>query len=272
MSIQKILTKKISFYKDLTKEQKDELWDLLSDYEKYCIFLKHQKEVGIGKDKFTLNEYAIKPEDLSKYKNLKQWDKAQYKYQKKHGQTHLDIKYKLYLFGDWCRLIENKKLIYGEMFSVSGYILDKVEDRLRRFEDALYPHTSKFKFIPNNDKENTSTLKTTTKAYGKEEELEQFSKFCMNFVQNILNPKIKKYILKNYKNKTYRIVEKKEIFDNSHQFLFSDNNALKNCSFKTFLDDFNQLKGDIRDLKIIEKKFFRFAKKYLMENFRYDKK
>lgn len=270
MSIQKILTKKISFYKDLDKEQKDELWGLLSDYEKYCIFLKHQKKVGIGKDKFALNEYAIKPEDLKQYKNLKQWDKAQYTYQKKHGQTHLDVKYKLYLFGDWCKLIENKRLIYGTIFSVSSYILEKVEDRLRRFEDGLYPHTSKFKFIPNNDKQNTSSLKITTKAYGNEDELEKFSRFKMNFVHNILSSKIKKYILKNYKNKTYRIVEKKETFDNSHQFLFSDNNALKNCSFNTFLDDFNKLKGDIRDLKMIEKKFFKFAKSYLMDNFKYD--
>jgi hypothetical protein len=39
MSIEKILTKKISFYKNLNQKQKDELWDLLSDYEKYNIKL-----------------------------------------------------------------------------------------------------------------------------------------------------------------------------------------------------------------------------------------
>jgi hypothetical protein len=266
MSVEKILTKRISFYKNLNQKQKDELWELLSDYEKYCVFLKHQKKVGFGKDKISIVEYGSN-DDLSKFKNLKQWDKANYKYQLKHGQTHLDIKYKLYLFGDWCRLIENKKLIYGEIFSLHGYIFDKVVDRLYKFEAGLYPHTSKHKFIKNSDKK-TSTLKTTTKAYGKEKELECFSDFRMKFTHEILYPKIKKYILKNSSNKTYRIVNKKETVDNFHQFLFSDNKALKNCNFETFLEDFNKLKGDVRDLKLIEKKFYKYSRKYLMENFK----
>lgn len=266
VSIEKILAKRISFYKNLNKKQKSELWELLSDYEKYSVFLKHQKKVGFGKDKITIVEYGAN-DDLSKFKNLKQWDKANYSYQLKHGQTHLDIEYKLYLFGDWCRLIENKKLIYGEIFSLSSYIFDKVTDKLHRFEDGLYPHTSKYKFIKNDDKK-TSTLKTTTKAYGKEKELEQFSKFMMKFTHDILHPKIKKYILNNYSNKTYRIVNKKETFDNFHQFLFADNISLKNCKFDSFLDHFNKLKGDVRDLKLIEKKFYEYSKKYLMENFK----
>lgn len=267
MSIEKILTKKISFYSKLDKEQKEELWDLLSDYQKYVIFLKYQKKVGIGKDKITITEYGVNGEDLTKFKNLKQWDKANFTYQKKHGQTGLDDNYKLYLFGDWFRMIENKKLIYGEIFSVHSYIFDKVEDKLRKFEEGLYPHTTKFWFKKTKDKR-YSTMESKTKAYGKEKELEQFSKFRMKFTQEILYPKIKKFILKNYKNKTYRIVNKKETFDNFHQFLFSDNEALRNCKFATFLDDFNKLKGDVRDLKIIEKKFLKYAKNYLMDNFK----
>jgi len=31
--------------------------------------------VGLGKDEFTLNEYAYRQIPLEKYKNLKQWDK-----------------------------------------------------------------------------------------------------------------------------------------------------------------------------------------------------
>lgn len=59
MSIEKILTKRISFYKNLNQKQKDELWELLSDYEKYCVFLKHQKKVGFGKDKISIVECSI---------------------------------------------------------------------------------------------------------------------------------------------------------------------------------------------------------------------
>ena len=267
--IEKILTKRVSFYKDLDKNQRDEFWELLSDYEKYCIFLKNQKKVGFGKNKISIVEYC-ENDDLSKFKNLKQWDKSNYKYQEKHGQTNLDKKYKLYLFGDWCRLIENKKLIYGEIFSVSSYIFDRVVDRLYKFENGLYPHTSKYKFVKNSDKK-TSTLQTTTKAYGKEKELEEFGKFRMEFTQEILYKKIRQYVLKNYSNKTYRIANKKETFDNFHQFLFSDNIALKNCKFSTFLYDFNKLKGDVKDLKLIEKKFYKFSIKYLMKNFNKNK-
>ncbi len=171
------------------------------------------------------------------------------------------------MFGDWCKLIENKKLIYGEIFSLNGYIFDKVSAKLNKFENGLYPHTMKFNFIKNNDKQNTSTLKIKVKAYGKEKELKEFQKFKMIFEQEVLHPKIKKYILKNFKNKTYRIVHKKDTFDNFHQFLLSDNEALKNCKFETFLDDFNILKRDNKDLKIIEKKFYRYAKNYLLKNF-----
>jgi len=262
------LNKIVNFYKKLNEKEKSELWNLLSDYEKYKISLKIQKKVGYGADKFTLNEYAINPVDLSKYKNLKEWDKEQYIYQKKHGQTHLDKKYKIYMFGDWCRLIENKKLIYGSLFSLSSYIFDNVCEELNRFEEGLYPHKTKFSFVKNkNDK--YSTMKTKTKAYGKEKELKQFSSFKMKFEYEILAPKIKKYILKNIENRTYRIVDKKETFDNFHLFLFSDKSALKNCRFDSFLSDFNKLKRDDRELKVIEKKFIKYAKNYLMKNFEY---
>lgn len=93
----------------------------------------------------------------------------------------------------------------------------------------------------------------------------------MIFEQEILHPKIKKYILKKMQNSTYRIVNKKETFDNFHQFLFSDNKALKNCKFDTFLDDFNQLKRDNDELKEVEKMFVKYAKDYLMKNFDHEK-
>jgi hypothetical protein len=272
----KLLTKKISFYKKLNSKQKEELWDLLSDYEKYRISLKKQKKIGFGKDKFTLNEFGIRPPKLKRYKNIKQWDKEQYKYNKKHGQTHLDKSYKIYMFGDWCRLIENKKLIYGELLSLSSYVFDEVSQKLSKFEDGLYPHSFDFKFIKEKKKrknpltgkfEYFSTLETNTKAYGKEEELERFSKFKTKFEYEILQPKIKKYILKNFKNRTYRIVQKKETFDNFHIFLFSDKDALKNCSFNNFLNDFNSLQRDDIELKKVREKFVKYSKNYLMDNF-----
>ena len=82
-------------------------------------------------------------------------------------------------------------------------------------------------------------------------------------------PKIKKYVLKNMTNKTYRIANKKETFNNFHQFLFSDNEALKNCSFDTFLNDFNKLKRDNKELNAVEKHFFQYSKKYLMKNLKF---
>jgi len=279
IDIDSILSKKIKFYKKLNKEERNELWDLLSNYEKYSINLKYQKKIGFGIDKFTLNELGIRKIDLSSYKNLKVWDKEQYTYQKKHGQTHLDETYKLYLFGDWCRFIENKKLIYGEIFSVHSYIFDKVTQKLSKFENGLFPHTTKFKFIKNKKKtkhplsgksEYMYSMKSKTKAYGREKDLEQFQKLRREFEHNVLAPKIKKYILKNMKKSTYRIVQTKETFDNFHQFLFSDNKALKHCRFETFLDDFNALKRDDRELKKIEKKFFNYSKEYLMKKINSD--
>lgn len=262
----KYLLKRVSFFKKLNKKEKENLWDVLSDYEKYRISLKIQKKVGFGDDKFTLNEYSMQASELSKYKNLKEWDKEQYNYQKKHAQTHLDEKYKLHMFGDWCRLIENKKLVYGELFSLHSYIFNIVCEKLNEFEDELYPHKTKFSFVKNKNNK-YSTMKTKTKAYGKEKELKQFSSFKMKFEYEILAPKIKKYILKNIKNTTYKIVNKKDTFDNFHLFLFTDNKALKNCRFESFLSDFNKLKRDDRELKSIKKKFVKYAKDYLMKNF-----
>ncbi len=73
--------------------------------------------------------------------------------------------------------------------------------------------------------------------------------------------------MRNMKKRTYRIVNKKDTFDNYHQFLFSDNKALKNCRFDSFLNDFNSMKRDDRELRIIEKKFIKYSKKYLINNF-----
>ncbi|MBN2824665.1 MAG: hypothetical protein JXQ76_05030 [Campylobacterales bacterium] len=275
--IEKLLSKNISFYHKLNADEKEELWGVLSEYERYRVQRKNQKRVGFGKDKFTLNEYGSMDRDLAKYRNLKQWDKEQYKYQKAHGQSHLDKSYKLYLFGDWCRLIENNKLIYGEIFSLHGYIFDRVAERLNRFEDGLYPHSTKLQFIKNKKKRKNAVtgkkehfyrMETTTKAYGKEEELEAFQKFMSAFEHGILYPKIKKYVLKHLTNRTYRIVQKKATFDNYHQFLFSDKKVLKECHFESFLDDFNRFRRDERELKAIEKQFYRYAKHYVMKSFR----
>ena len=275
-SVEKLLSKNISFFKKLNSQERDELWGLLNDYERYRVQQKHQKRVGFGEDKFSITEYGSTHEDLSKYKNLKEWDREQYHYQKAHGQTHLDKKYKLYLFGDWCRLIENKKLTYGEIYSLHGYIFDNVSEKIHRFKDGLYPHKTKFKFVKNKNKtknpltgkkEYYSTMKSSTKAYGKEKELEEFGKFMMSFEYEILYPKIKKYVLKNLNSRTYRIVQKKETFDNYHQFLFSDNKVLEHCRFESFLSDFNKFRRDERELKIVEKRFFKYAKSYLMKNF-----
>jgi len=273
-TIEKILNKRIKLYKKLNADNKEELWDLLSDYEKYTINLKVQKTVGFGNNKFTLEEYGTSF-NVSKYKNLRKWDKEQYIYQKKHGQISLDDKYKIYLFGDWCRLIEDKKLVYGILLSVSGYIYEQVTDQLMKFENNLYPHTvdmkskkeSKKRVNPlTKKKEYFYTMDFTTKAYGREKELKKLKDFIRKFEHETLYPKIKKYVAKHLKNRTYRIVDKKDTFDDFHQFLFSDQQALKNCTFEKFLIDFNELKRDTKDLKDIEKKFIKYSKKYILKN------
>ncbi|NOQ29680.1 MAG: hypothetical protein GQ570_01020 [Helicobacteraceae bacterium] len=273
-TIEKILNKKIKFYKKLTDSDKEELWGIFSDYEIYTINLKVQKKIGFGKNKFTLEEYRSSF-DVSKYKSLKEWDKEQYIYQKKRGQTNLDEQYKIYLFGDWCKLIENKKLIYGTILSVHTYIYDQVIDELMKFENHLYPHTidttsqkeDKKRTNPlTKKKEYFYTMDFTTKAYGRERKLKKLQKFISTFKYKILYPKIKEYVSNHLKNRTYRIVNKKDTFDNSHQFLFSDKQALKNCTFKNFLTNFNELKRDTKDLKDIEKKFIKYSKNYILEN------
>lgn len=272
---EKILNKKINFYNKLNANDKEELWNLLSDYDRYSIQLKVQKQAGFGNDKFSIEEYGS-ISYLSKYKNLREWDKEQYIYQKKHGQTNLDDTYKIYLFGDWCRLIENKKLIYGILLSVGGYIYEQVTDKLMKFENGLYPHTLDVKSTKENKKRTNPltkkkeyfyTMDFTTKAYGREKELEELQSFIRKFEHETLYPKIKKYVAKHLSNKTYRIVDKKETFNNYHQFLFTDQQALKNCTFENFLGDFNELRRDNKELKDIEKKFVQYAKKYILENY-----
>ncbi len=271
---EQILKKRIKCYTKLNNEEKDELWSLLSDYEIYSINLKLQKRVGFGNDKFSLQEFGD-DFDISKYKHLKEWDKEQYIYQKKHGQTHLDDSYKIYLFGDWCRFIENKKLIYGMLLSLSSYIFEEVSGKLMQFENELYPHkvnttSKKCKKKQTNPltkrKEYFYTMDFTTKAYGREKELEELQKFIRKFEYEILYPKIKRYVTTHLRNRTYRVIDKKGTFDNFHQFLFSDKEALKNCTFENFLDDFNTLKRDTRDLKQIKKKFVKYARNHILEN------
>jgi len=273
--LEKILNKKIKFYKKLNATDKEELWNLLSNYDKYTINLKAQKKLGFGNNKFTLEEYGTSFK-VSKYKNLMQWDKEQYIYQKKHGQTNLDDKYKIYLFGDWCRLIEDKKLIYGILLTVSSYIYEQVTDELIEFVNNLYPHTVDVKSKKESKKHRNPLTKKkeyfyamdfTTKAYGREEELKKLKDFTSKFEYEILYPKVKKYVAKHLKNRTYRIVNKKDTFDNFHQFLFSDQQALKSCTFEDFLTDFNELKRDTKDLKKIEKEFVEYSKNYILKNY-----
>jgi hypothetical protein len=275
----------------------DKKFEKLSEYKKYksneYILLQTENKKY---DYLYCNEIGRmgKEETIFEYKNVLEWDKKWWEFQKESLEKNANENYfqkkwyevnfkeynNLYMQGEWFRWIEKdtfgskkKRMIYGILEGLRSHIVIKISEKLDEEIDKLYPNMFYSEFreplfskIPNSK---YLTMKdSSVRAGGFEKELEELQKRKREEF-----PLIEEYILeriKPYSNFTFTKWEypewktKEKDFEGNKLMIFGGLKSAENICFKTFLDDFYSMEqpyGIIENLIIdimekIKEKYF----------------
>lgn len=161
--------------------------------------------------------------------------------------------YKMYCTGDWFRLMEGGTFIYCQMISAKWYIFYEIETLLDDALDTNIPW--KFKGDSDNwiNAINADTPEETYEAGGREKELETMKKLIREYTNKNLLDKIEMVVRNSgLSGKTFRVDrgygDDGEQFDPFTDFIFVDEQSLKNVRTTHFLEDFKAHQVDISEL------------------------
>ena len=219
-----------------------------NEKERYRLNKAIQLVVGFGKDKITINEPSSY-KNLEKYKTIYQLDKANFEYQEKIFDKNKRKKYKdLTLSGEWFRVINNKKLIYGNLWSVDNYIVENIIEKLNSKLNKVIPNIEIITdelFKPANDEnyKNAFVLNQDAielRAFGREKEYENlYNKINSNETYQ----DIKNYINKYFLNRLYDLnnsVFYTDIETNENWDVIIGQRVSKQIKFQSFLKDLDK--------------------------------
>jgi hypothetical protein len=247
---------------------------------------------------FSINDYMGSTEEFYNFKNFKEWTLKNWEFQKesfyngmiqseeynrKNKEEHFSKtveeeaeektieqfgrKYEtLYLNHYWCRWVEYKRIMYGDLISIETFFLELLEEEITKKIDEAYPSiyvhpTNKmFSKIENSE---DFTLNIEKKTCENEEELELAEQdkylFCFKYTKKILPE-----ILELTKDKTFSIIKDKlfEGDDEIVQMIFPTIELVEKISTENFLDDFNKY---LQPKEYLLKKIKPFIEKGILE-------
>lgn len=276
-------------YASLTEEQQEEFWDKLSDIEKYDLnqqwLLENENpeydylvcwEPGrFGDDDVVTNYETLYDVDLAWWEFQKQarWESIEESKQwMQNPNSHTtaenvaesinsfnkeyDKGYSIYLTGDWYRLIENDKMLYSQFIAAEWYLYHEIESMIDDLQEELIPYEFKKDddFLSNLGNGNGSQYN----AYGREKELVSYNNLINAYQRNKLFERIKE-VMPRYSDKftgktfrTDRDYDKAEkTFDPFTDFIFFDEQSLKNVETKQFLKTFTEHQLDFSELLVM---------------------
>jgi len=198
----------------------------------------------VGKKKYDYFEITEPggEEEIFEYKNLKEWDQANYEYQKKH-KTLVREKYdQLYMPGDWFRALElndfgKRELTYGQLESARNYVTLNAYEKLSDYIDFLYPsiHVRKYgtkMFEPTEDKRFSRLTDYEVRSAGNEEKRLEMEKKLRELYTEIENMAI--FLLKPYKGYTFRKYSEGPKYDMLDLFIIGGFEAAENMCNSMF--------------------------------------
>jgi len=260
------IKKKVSKYKDkLSKKELDKL-----------NYLKLKKRKHLKEERyFVITELGHKPEELYDYENLADFTEEHYNFQKKEHYKSLveiskrDGKYtreekiknkkelqkrygkkydKLFLYDTWFRFIENKQIRYGSLASLESWVIDKVSNKISKFIDKNIPYIIQSSWDRESDSKYFS-LDLTTKAMGREEELESLKREIRNNFENQMIEIITQKLIIGLKG---CIFKKNNYRDNQISIYIPDLETAKMLKSKNFLNNVENME---QPFKYIKKRF-----------------
>lgn len=167
--------------------------------------------------------------------------------------------YEMYCTGDWFRLIENDTFLYAQIISAKWYLFYIVEQVIDDLLDKNIPWSFKGTSDEWLKAINADTPEETYDAGGREKELDSLKEQLRKYTNQDLLDKIDGILKEfNFSGKTFRYDKgytdtPDEEFNPFTDFIFYDEESLKNVRTTNFLEDFGKHQEDSKELdKIAE--------------------
>ena len=290
-----IKNKKIKPSKKITLETLNNIFNKLSEKEIYELNKYILKETENKEYNYLFcNEIGrLDKKSIFDYKNLYEWDKEWWKFQKaslievKNNEKYkkwYEVNYKnyntLYMQSEWFRWIEEEKccnktneiMYYGILEGLKSYITTEITERIDKWINKKIPNQSYKPYQEDLFKEREDgmyeMIGMETRAARKEKQLEILKEIYREKFPKIEKKIIKK--IKQYENYTFSTIKydefkKEETIENALKYIIIGGlEAAKNISFKSLLKDSYKLEqpyGIVENL--IENIWKEVKKKYL---------
>jgi len=229
--------------------------------------LKEQMEKGRKKNSYLTINRGNEP---FKYKNILDWDKKEWKYQKEH-KTLLPKKYKnVYFPGEFFRAIETnflgkEEVIDGLIISSTFYIYKEIELLFYRKLDLLIPTITVIpegkSFLEKSEDSNNYIMEGELRCAGLCKERKKIIRSFMSQYVYLID-----YINRNTKEiESYSFRKETEESFDIDNFIIGGKKVAKKIRLKTFLKDFKENQQSIILLENIAKIIFKEKVKGLIK-------
>ena len=270
---------------------REDFWDDLTEHETYDVNAEFLRQTGNSEYNYLTcwepGRLDDEKESLFDYPTFYEFDVAWWQYQKdaryesvndykkwmEEGSDHWtpekvakiinDLEdeyskgYSIYCSGDWFRLIEDGVFIYAQVISAKWYMFYELENYISDLQNALLPYNLNddldFGVLLNED-----DPEKKYKANGREKELDELQtlihKYQATELITVIDTEIAKH--SDLSGSTFRFDRgyeetETEKFDPFTDYIFWDEQSLKNVGTKTFVNDFKSHQKDNSNLNEI---------------------
>lgn len=220
------------------------------------------------------------------FKNFADWTEKNWNFQKNsmensmleypNGKTEEEIKRtvedyygktyeELLLYTDWCRWVDNDRIIYGSLNSMQNILIDLLSEVSSKFINSKIPntyyHPINKMFVTSKTNKKYSNLNTKIKAAGREKELESLKDKIREVENKLLKEETIKYESK-FDGMTFIDIKEYEISSPMTRLIISNIKTAKKISTKNFLNDFGEY---VQPYELITKYFRKKTKKVFLK-------
>lgn len=221
---------------------------------------------GTGDDNIFLNESMSENKSLLDFNSIYDYDYDDYLFQeqanKKEFKDYKARDYYALRFSRWARLIINNQFYYATLYSLAGYLTDKIEEKSQDCIQKLIPH----EYVEGN--EHGKQVKDgfrwdmQTDAGGKEKQLDELQSRWYSYTQQRWLELSKEFTQTSPAVFTEDNHQDGEL---NRNFIFNNENALKQIRWKHFLADCESLTAEFINVTKRAEQEVAGAEAYLQE-------
>ena len=224
---------------------------------------------GIGDDMIFLNESMAENTSLLDFRTLYDYDYDNYLFQervnKKDITNYQARDYYALSFSRWARLIIDESFYYATLYSLAGYVTDKVEDQGQDLIRALIPHYYVEGKNHGKLEKGGFLWDMQIEAGGLEKQLDELKIRWHHYTQQRRVELEKQFT---QADPAVYMEDVEQHGERHRNFIFNNETALKQICWRHFLADCGQLQADFSVVTGMEKQELEQADKWLRETHR----